>query len=145
MEEQINEQNLIEQLRAAFPELEGSYDERVAFWGREQSPSNYDVLGFVFRPRLIEEIEKGEVTDFLRRSAAFMERVCTSGNVEAVNVVWTKVFEWLIFRRKELELCWPLFGPATKAAIKDAARRWSDAGRRFGRIEELPEKNFPTE
>ena len=145
MEEQINEQNLIEQLRAAFPELEGSYEERVIFWGREQSPSNYDVLGFVFRPKLIQEIEKGEVTDFLRRSATFMERVCTSGDAEAINVVWIKVFEWLIFRRKELNLLWPVLGPVTKATIRDAARRWSEAGRYFGHTEALPENNLPTE
>jgi hypothetical protein len=145
MEEQINERNLIEQLRAAFPELEGRYQDEVAFWGGERLPGNYDVLGFVFRPKLIQEVEKGEVTDFLRRSAAFMERVCASGDAEAVNVVWIKVFEWLIFRRKELELLWPVLGPTTKATIRDAARRWSDAGRHLGRTQGLPENNVPRE
>lgn len=145
MEERINEQNLIEQLRAAFPELEGRYEERAVFWGPEQSPSNYDVLGSVFKPKFIQEIEKGEITDFLRRSATFMERVCASGDDEAINVVWIKVFEWLIFRRKELKLVWPEFGPLTKANIRDAARRWSKAGRYFGHTENLPESNLPPE
>lgn len=145
MEEQINGRNLIDQLRAAFPELEGRYEERVTFWGREQSPSNYDVLGSVFRPKVRQELEKGERTDFLRRAATFIERVCTSGDAEAINVVWIEVFEWLIFRRKELELLWPALGPMTKAAIRDAAQRWSKAGGYFGHTEGLPEDNLPTE
>jgi len=74
-----------------------------------------------------------------------MERVCASGDAEAINVVWIKVFEWLIFRCKELGLVWPVLGPLTKATIRDAARRWSKAQRCFGHIEDLAENNLPPE
>jgi len=39
MEEQINEQNLIAQLRAAFPELEGRFQDEVAFFGGNGRPA----------------------------------------------------------------------------------------------------------
>jgi hypothetical protein len=145
MEEQINDRNLIEQLRAAFPELESRYQERVAFWGGEIPPSNYDVFGSVFSPRFTEELEKGEITEFLRRSATFIERVCAAGDAEAINVLWIKVLERLIFRPKEIELLWTVLGPTTKATTREAARRWSDAGRRLGRAEGLPETHLPSE
>ena len=57
-----------------------------------------------------------------------MERVCVSGDSEAINVIWIETFEWLIHRPKELKLLWPVLGPATKSAIEDAAERWGKIG-----------------
>jgi hypothetical protein len=92
---------------------------------------------------LEDELSKGELTEFLRRAADFIERVCDSGDSEAINVVWIKVFEWLIFRPRELDLLWPALGATTKENIKDAARRWSVAGRDFGKTKNLPTSNLP--
>lgn len=136
MTEEINEKNLVEQLRANFPELENSFKERAATYEGEKYPSNYEVVGFIFKPELKKELSKGELTGFLRRAASFIERVCKSGDTEAINVIWIKIFEWLLFRPKDLDLLWPEFGDATKECIKDAAQRWLDAGRHFGRTNE---------
>ena len=144
-EDRINEKNLIEKLREAFPELEHRYRERVDDYKGERVPSNYTVVGFVLQPQLEEEVAKGERSDFLRRAALFIERVCSSGDPEAINVIWIKIFEWLIFRPKELRVMWPILGPATKENIKDAASRWSKAGRHFGHIQGMPDENLPKE
>jgi len=143
MTEKINEKNLIEQLRLAFPEIEVSYQSRLGAYDGKRLPSNYEVVGFVFKPKLEDELSKGELTEFLRRASVFIERVCDSGDAEAINVVWIKVFEWLIFRPKELDLLWPTLGAMTKENIKDAARRWSVAGRYFGKTKNLPTSNLP--
>jgi hypothetical protein len=143
MREEIDERNLLDRLRTAFPELEDGYQERAACCKGEGRPGNYEMFGSVFKPRFSEELARGEVTDFLRRSGTFFEQVCRFGDAEAVNVIWVTVFEWLIYRRKDLELLWPLLGPATRAAIKDAAHRWSVAARRLGRTRDLPEENLP--
>ncbi len=142
-EQPINDKNLTEQLRAAFPELEVSYQARVDAYRGEGLPSAYEVVGFVFKPRLKEEVAKGEITEFLRRSALFIERVFSSGDSEAINVVWITILEWLIFEPKPLHLLWPVLGSKSKAGIEDAARRWSDAGRNFGHAQGLPVDNLP--
>ncbi len=121
----VNERNLIEELRKSFPELEAAYIAEEEKWHGEKVPSNYDVLGFVFKPRFKVEVEMGAVTDFLMRSAAFFERVAKSGDIEAINVVWIKIFEWLLTRPDGLKLLWPILGETTKALIKDAATRWN--------------------
>lgn len=120
---QVSERNLIEQLRAAFPDLEEAYQERVRRAPGEL-PSNYEVVGFVLKPKLKQELAAGTITDFVRRSAAFFERVCTSGDIEALNVIWVKIFEWLINEPQMLKLAWPALGKHTRATIKDAGRRW---------------------
>ncbi len=121
---QINEQNLIAELMNSFPELEAKYKEEVAACGQER-PSNHAVVGFVFKPRFKAELETGTVTEFLKRSASFLENVCISGDAEAVNVIWIKLFEWLLVHPWELHLLWPEFGAATRAALRDAATRWN--------------------
>jgi hypothetical protein len=133
MNAEIKQRNLIEQFRAAFPELEEGYQERTRQTQGEYAPSNYEVIGYVLQPRLRKELEKGEITDFIRRSAAFMERVCASGDIEAVNVIWIEIFEWLITQPEHLELIRPVLGNRTKAAIKDAQGRWERAAKRLGR------------
>src|SRR5437868_2315048 len=143
MMQKITEKNLIEQLRLAFPDLEDSLQRRLDASKREGLASNYEVVGFVFKPKLQEELSKGKQTEFLRRAALFIEQVCHSGDLEAINVVWIKVFEWLLSRPKDLDLLWPLLGAATKENIKDAAQRWSDAGRYFGQSNNLPTDNLP--
>jgi hypothetical protein len=130
MTEPVNDQNLVEQLRATFPELEKSYTDRVEN-ARGELPSNYEVVGLVLKPQLRKELEAGSISDFVQRCAAFMERVCLSGNVEAINVIWIKIFEWLIHEPKFLKILWPILGQATKAGIEDAAARW-------GKITSLP-------
>jgi hypothetical protein len=71
------------------------------------------------------ELAKGEITDFIRRSAVFIERVCTSGDIEAVNIIWLKIFRLLLSLPAELRRLWPVLGRATKAEIRDAASRWN--------------------
>ena len=137
----IDAQNLVEHLRVTFPELEDLYQEEMSTWEGERS--NYIVIGSVLQPRFMSEASGGTITAFLQRSAAFMERVCEDGDLEAINVIWVRLFEWLIFRPTELTLMWPILGPLTKANIRDAAHRWSNAGRYYGRTENLPENNLP--
>lgn len=120
----VNEHNLVEELMRTFPELEDEYREEV-MGCEEQQPSNYSVVGFVFKPRFKAELETGTITDFLKRASQFIERVCESGDPEAVNVIWIKLFEWLLVHPPELRLLWPTLGPSTKAAIRDAATRWN--------------------
>ena len=137
--------NLVQHLREAFPDLEDRYQERVKFWKGERAPSSYGVLGAVLRPALDQDLKKGHLTEFVRRAALFIEEICDSHDREAVNVVWIGIFEWLIFNPKELHLFWPVLGQETKANLKDAARRWSEAGRRFGKTKGLPEEFLPEE
>ena len=137
MIEPIYERNLVDELRRTFPELESRYEEEVGFWNGERTPSNYDVVGFVFKPRFRQEIETRTITDFLKRSAEFIERVCETGDPEAINVVWIKIFEWLLPRPDALKLLWPVLGEQTKASIRDAASRW-------GYSLDYPELDLPT-
>jgi hypothetical protein len=123
----IDEHNLIDQLRAVFPEIEERYRKELQAW-KDEPPGNYNILGFVFKPYLKEELAKGELTDFLERLAKFMERVCTSGDVEAINVIWLKLFKLFLAQPEKLKLLWPVLGPATKSNIEDAARRWGLVG-----------------
>jgi hypothetical protein len=123
----INEHNLVDQLRVAFPEIEDRYQKELQAW-KNELPGNYNTLGTVFKPYLKEELAKAEPTDFLQRLATFMERVCTSGNIEAINVIWLKIFKLLLAEPGKLKLLWPFLGPATKSNIEDAARRWELIG-----------------
>lgn len=143
-EANVDSHNLIAQIRALFPELEDSYQRELEKWqGCEGFPTNYLVVGDVLQPYFIREIERGEITNFLQRCAAFLESVCLTGDIQAINVIWVRLFEWLIFRPKELELVWSSLGPTTKANIRGAARRWSEAKRYYGQTEGLPETNIP--
>ena len=139
----INSRNLIEYIRVLFPELEDEYEKAMSEW--EGSRSNYIIVGDVLQPYFVKQVEEGQTTDFLTRFAAFVERVCADGDQEALNVLWVRIFEWLIFHPKELKFIWPILGPLTKLNIKDAAGRWSAAARRLGRTENLPENNLPNE
>lgn len=124
MIERPDEQDFIEALLRVFPELEDSYREELTAYG-DEFPGAYTVVGFVFRPRFRAELESGKVTDFLQRSARFFEDVCRFGDLEAINVIWVKLFEWLLVHPSELRLLWPEFGPWTKAELRDAATRWN--------------------
>jgi hypothetical protein len=142
-ESSINADNLIEELRVALPELEEAYQQELRKWkGKEYLATNYIIVGSVLQPYFQRAIAVVE-TDSLRRCAVFMERVCRDGDTEAINVIWVRVFEWLIFRPQELKLVWPFLGPATRENIKDAAQRWSSAKRFYGQTENLPEDNVP--
>lgn len=90
----------------------------------EEPPNSYEIVGALLRPRFKRELATGLVTDFVRRSAVFFEKVCASGDVEALNVIWVKIFEWLIGEPEKLKIVWPLLGKQTRAAIEDAAKRW---------------------
>jgi hypothetical protein len=120
----INRGNLVEQLLIAFPELQAAYEREASKWSPPEIPTNYSVVGFVFKPRFREEVESGFITDFLIRSGDFFERVSRTGDSEAVNVIWIKIFEWLLPRSDSLRLLWPILGAMTTAAIEDAAGRW---------------------
>jgi hypothetical protein len=119
----ISEQNLVKQLRAAFPEIEDRYTEESKSWGKE-FPGNYIVFAFVFKPLLKAELAKNENEEFLHRFCTFMERVCVSGDSEAINVIWLKIFKLLLPDPAIIKRLWPLLGAATKANIEDAAARW---------------------
>ena len=83
------EYDLVGELRDSFPELEDAYQERVRISG-EEPPNSYEIVGALLRPRFKRELATGLVTDFVRRSAVFFEKVCASGDVEALNVIWVK-------------------------------------------------------
>jgi hypothetical protein len=123
----ITEQNLIGQFLLAFPEVECSYQKEVESWEGEL-PGNYNVFAFVFKPFLKDELAKAGNEDFLRRFCSFMERACLSEDSEAVNVIWLKVFKFLLSDSVTLKRLWPLLGPATKSNIEDAAARWGKIG-----------------
>lgn len=143
MTSQLNEENLIARVRSDFPELEGAYQERLQDHPEGEPLSAYEVVGWLLKPRLQQELAKGESTDFLRRSAELLECVSSTGDSEVLNVVWVKIFEWLIFRPNELEQFWPFLGPATRLRVSDAAQRWSEAARRLGNTSNLPVNNLP--
>ena len=141
MNNQINERNLVEQFRAAFPELEDAYQKRVRMARGEYLPGNYEVMGFVLKPWLKRELETGAASGFIRRSANFIERVCESGDLEALNAIWIEIFEWLITEPRSLAVIWPVLGKGTKAAIKGAAGwvKWFNNAKGYG-FEEAEDK-----
>ena len=143
MVQTINETNLLDALRRALPELEQSYQDTMRSWSLDTTPGIYTMIGETLVPRLQEELEKGQVNDFLRRCALFLESVCSSGSEEAINVIWIRVFEGLIYSKRNLKLLWPILGPETKRNIRDAARRRSDAARMLGEQSDLPDLNIP--
>jgi hypothetical protein len=143
MDNTINRGNLIEQMLKVFPQLERPYRQYVVDWTGLDAPSNYEVVAFVLRPYLQKELSGGDASSFLEAFALFCEEVCTSGDIEAINVIWVKVFEWLIFRPNDLKKLWQFLGPSTKSNIRDAAKRWSDAARSNGKFSGLPEENLP--
>ncbi|MFI5095815.1 MAG: hypothetical protein ACHQIK_20500 [Candidatus Acidiferrales bacterium] len=114
--------NLVGKLLTAFPELEGRYVEEVkSYYGL---PGNYWVIAVILKPVLTEQISKKDGADFVHRIAQFFELVCTSGDNEAVNVLWIEIFEWLVHSHAgELQFLWPILGPSTKAVIKEVAFR----------------------
>jgi hypothetical protein len=122
--EKVHTANLVQEMRRALPELEATYQEEVRSWNEEHVPTSYDFVGFVFKPYFKQELAQQGVTDFIRRAAEFFERVCETGDPEAVNVIWVKIFEWLLPRPDETKLLWPSLGSNTRAAIQDAASRW---------------------
>lgn len=138
----IDENNLVDALLRALPELEGAYQGTVRDW-KPDTPGIYTVIGLTLIPRLQEELEKGKISDFLRRCALFLESVCATGSEEAINVIWTRVFERLIFKKRDLELLWPILGPETKRTIRDAAQRWSNAAKMLGNESDLPDEKMP--
>jgi hypothetical protein len=120
---EITAQNLVEQLRVAFPEIEARYQEELRSWNGE-FPGNYNVFAFVFKPLLKEELAKEGDSNFLARFCGFMEQVCASDDKEAINVIWLKIFKLLLADSSTVKRLWPLMGQATKANLADAALRW---------------------
>jgi len=114
--------NLVGKLLTAFPELEKTYVEEVkSYYGL---PGNYWVFAVILKPVLTVQIAMKDSADFVRRIAQFFEQVCTSGDNEAVNVLWIEVFEWFVHSQTgELKFLWPTLGPSTKAVIKEVAVR----------------------
>jgi hypothetical protein len=120
---EITAQNLVEQLRLAFPEIEDRYQEELRSWNGE-FPGNYNVFAFVFKPFLKAELARENNDDFLVRFCGFMEQVCTSHDKEAINVLWLKIFKLLLADSSKVKRLWPFLGAATKANLADAALRW---------------------
>jgi hypothetical protein len=56
-----------------------------------------------------------------------MERVCTTGDPDAVNVIWIKIIEGPLPTPEKLMLLWPILGENTQATVRDAAARWGYA------------------
>lgn len=120
---EITSQNLVEQLRLAFPEIEDRYLEELRSWNGE-FPGNYNVFAFVFKPFLQTELAREHNDDFLVRFCGFMEQVCTSQDKEAINVLWLKIFKLLLADAATVKRLWPFMGASTKANLADAALRW---------------------
>jgi hypothetical protein len=114
--------NLVGKSLLAFPELERPFVEEVkSYYGL---PGNYWFIGAILKPVFTEQISKKDGANFVNRIAQFFEQVCTSGDNEAVNVLWIEIFEWLVHSRAgELKLLWPILGPSTKSVIKEVAFR----------------------
>jgi hypothetical protein len=127
---EITSQNLIDELRMAFPEIETRYQEEVLSWNGE-SPGNYNIFAFVFKPFIKEELAKENSSDFLGRFCEFLERVCSSDDKEAINVIWLKIFKLLLADPSTVKRLWPLLGSTTKANLADAALRW-------GQVQSVP-------
>lgn len=120
---EITAQNLVEQLRLAFPEIEDRYQEELRSWNGE-FPGNYNVFAFVFKPFLQTELARENNDDFLVRFCGFMEQVCASQDKDAVNVIWLKIFKVLLADAATVKRLWPFMGASTKANLADAAIRW---------------------
>lgn len=118
----ITAKNLIGKMLLALPELEEPYLGRLkSHCGR---PGNYEAVFNYLRPTLKEHIASGKVTGFLRRSSSFIEQVCGAGDLEAVNVFWIEIFEWLVHSPAgELKFLWPILGPSTREKIIEIAHR----------------------
>ena len=69
-------------------------------------------------------MERDHLTDFLEGFTGFLERVCSSGDVEAKNVVWLKFFKLLLTKAEYLRLLWPVLGSYTKAELRKAVLKW---------------------
>jgi hypothetical protein len=121
--EKITEHNLVDELRMVFPEIEASYQAELESWGGK-FPGNYNVLAFVFKPFLKVELAKAASGDYLPRLCEFMECVCASGDREAINAVWLKLFKLFLPDSAVVKHLWPLLGPQTKSNLADAALRW---------------------
>src|SRR4051794_21443536 len=118
MDSPITEDNLIPEMLAAFPELQKAYRQLIEKMGSDV-PGQYTIVGQTLAAAVQRQLKTQEMNEFLHRSAAFMERVSVSSDEEALNIIWIRIFEWLIFRPKELRLIWPILGPATKDHIRD--------------------------
>jgi hypothetical protein len=115
--------DLIGELRATFPEIENRYQEEIRSW-QGKMPGDSNVVAFVLKPFLRTELEKGIVSDFLLRLAKFMEDVFASGDIDAINVIWLKLFKLLLAQPADLNRIWPFLGPETRLNLEDAASRW---------------------
>jgi hypothetical protein len=89
MDPQITENNLIDEMRTAFPELEDAYQQIVEKMGSDP-PGRYTIVGETLAASIRRELSAGEITEFLRRSAVFMERVSVSGD-EVINIIWINI------------------------------------------------------
>jgi hypothetical protein len=124
---QIDRDNLEQQIWVAFPELESSYRKTLRDFGNAKKLGSYMAFGLVLKPRLIEELRKCQRTGFLERVGTFLEAVCLSGDLEAINVVWLEIFQWVVADTEQLKCLWPVLGEGTKKQARDAAERWGYA------------------
>jgi hypothetical protein len=124
MDVRIDYANLEREFVLAFPDLSEKYQEERQIFGREKELGNYGVFAFVLKPRLKEEFARGVRTEFLERVATFVEKVCTSGDPEAINVLWLEVFRLLFDEPDSLNLLWPMLGDCSKEQIGKAAKKW---------------------
>jgi hypothetical protein len=124
MDVRIDHANLEREFVLAFPDLSEKYQEQRQIFGREKELGNYGVFAFVLKPRLKEEFARGVRTEFLERVATFVEKVCTSGDLEAINVLWLEVFRLLLDEPDSLNLLWPMLGDCGKKEIGMAAKKW---------------------
>ena len=115
----IDEHNLISQLRAVFPEIEERYRKELQDW-KDEPPGNYNILGFVFKPYLKEELAKGELTDFLERLAK-LSKGSAQGDIEAINVIWLKSSSCSWLSQKSLNFSGLCSAQQPNRYIQDAA------------------------
>ena len=124
---EITAENLIGKTLIALPELEACYSKELQ--DEFGYVHNYSFAFTCLKPAIENAIRSEGMTDFLQRSCAFIERVCKSSDLEATNVLWIEMFEWLVHSPAgELKFLWPSLGPATKATIVEVAQRRREDG-----------------
>jgi hypothetical protein len=120
MDHRITEENLVQEIRTRFPEIEQEYQRQSS---HGDDPSRYQVASML-RDELNKHLGNGEVTELEHRAATFVEEVCLFGSGEALNTIWIRIFERWIHDPQKLRVIWPVLRVKTRETIKDAATRW---------------------
>jgi hypothetical protein len=106
-----------------FPELVPRHARLFNEWAPDV-PGSYTIFMEIFRPHLAEAINDAD-TALLMRYGTFFEDVFESQDTEAENVIWLKIFKWLLADHSRVSAFQGYMGKNTKTALKNAARKWN--------------------